>query len=184
MRLLLATLTSFTLLLVSSGCTRYRYDMVPAMGSPDPTPTTIRKDQDLVLPAAPARLRLRQVESRCVLLIENPTDTEISLDGSASAIVDPLGQSRAIASQLLPPGAFMKLILPPLRDAPPAGPAFQFGVGVLVQSDEPRPAQYLDVGRAQDYWEWKGEGRVRVVLTLKQKDQSFRHEFLLLRTKQ
>ena len=144
---------------------------------------TVVKDRDLVIPAAPARLRLRQVESRCVLIVENPGDTEISLQGGASAIVDPLGQSRRLAGQLIPPGAFVKFVLPPLRDAPPAGPAFQFGVGMVVSASEPRHAQFLDVGRSQEYWEWDGEGQVRVILSLKQKDQTFRHELLLKRTK-
>ena len=104
-------------------------------------------------------------------------------------IVDPLGQTRAIATQLIPPGAFTKLILPPLRDAPPAGPAFQFGIGVLAAgsppavSDAPRSAAMLDVGRAQDYWEWDDAKPIRLVLTFKQKDQTTRHEFTLRRTK-
>lgn len=144
---------------------------------------TVVKDRDLVLPAAPARLRLRQMESRCVLIVENPTDTELTLDSSASAIVDPLGQSRAMAGQLIPPGAFVKFVLPPLRDAPPTGPGFQFGVGVLVVGDQPRRAQYLDVGRSQEYWEWDGEGQIRVVLSLKQKDQTTRHEIVIKRVK-
>lgn len=185
MRNPLCTVASIFLLLLAGGCTSYRYDVSPesADASMDASALEVLKDRDLVIPAAPARLRLRQVESRCVVLIENPTDAEINLESSGSAVVDPLGQSRGIAGQLIPPGAFVKLILPPLRDAPPAGPLFQFGVGMQVRSDEPRPVQYLDVGRSQDYWEWDGNGPVRLVLTLRQKNETFRHAFVLRRTK-
>ena len=184
MRSLFCTLIAAALAIPTlGGCASYRYDVVPAVASPDDGGMTVVKNRDLVLPAAPARLRLRQVESRCVLIVENPTDTELSLDGSASAIVDPLGQSRAIAGQLIPPGAFVKFVLPPLRDAPPTGPAFQFGVGMFVVDDKPRPAKYLDIGRSQEYWEWDGEGKIRVVLSFKQKDQTFRHEIEIKRTK-
>ncbi|MDB5326125.1 MAG: hypothetical protein JWM57_1694 [Phycisphaerales bacterium] len=184
MRPLLCTLIAAALTFPTlGGCASYRYDVVPAMASPDSEGMTVLNDRDLVVPAAPARLRLRQAESRSVLIVENPTDTELSLDGSASAIVDPLGQSRAIAGQLIPPGAFVKFILPPLRDAPPTGPAFQFGVGVMVIDDTPRPAKYLDVGRSQEYWEWDGEGKIRVVLSIKQKNETTRHEILIKRTK-
>lgn len=165
------------------GCASYRYEISPAEDKSDSEIMLVVKNQDLVVPAPPTRLRLRQVESRCVVLIENPTDSEIMLDGPSSALVDPMGQSRAIAAQLIPPGAFVKLILPPLRDAPPAGPAFQIGFGMMVMGDEPRPVQYLDTGRSQEYWEWDTDRPVRLVLSFKQKDQTFRHAYVLTRTK-
>jgi hypothetical protein len=182
MRRLLCTLVLSTALSTMLGCASYRYEISPAEDKSDSETMLVVKNQDLVVPAPPARLRLRQVESRCVLMIENPGDSEIMLDGPGSAIVDPLGQSRAIAGQLIPPGAFVKLVLPPLRDAPPAGPAFQFGVGMQVLNDEPRPVQYLDVGRSQEYWEWDADRPIRLVLSFKQKDQTFRHAYVLTRT--
>ncbi|MGC4032057.1 MAG: hypothetical protein QM754_10050 [Tepidisphaeraceae bacterium] len=183
------------LAVMAAGCVSYRYDLTAVDAAPatNPTdfaaagvPTQVVKDRDLVIPANPARLRLRQVESRCVLMIENPTDAEITLDGNASAIVDPLGQSRYVATQLIPPGAFVKFVLPPLRDQPPTGPQFQLGIGMWASADAdtPRPARYLQTGRPAEFWEWDGEGKIRIVLTLKQGDQTTRHTFVLTRVKE
>ena len=162
-----------------TGCASYQYDVT----TPDGGALAVMKDQDLIVPADPVRLRLRQVESRCVLIIDNPTADAVTIDGMASAIVDPTGQSRPIATQLIAPGSYVKLILPPLLDVDPRGPRLQLGLGFIVNATTERQADYLETGAAQDYWEWPGEGTVRILLSIKTKDQTFKHELTLRKIK-
>jgi hypothetical protein len=138
-------------------------------------------------------LRFQQVESRCVMVIDNRTDTAVTLDGDSSAIVDPRGQTRAIATQLIPAGAYAKLILPPMAEYDPHGPQWHFGIGVGARVDAKdlgpsgagdRHAVYLVTStEPMEYWEWSGAGEVRVVLALKQGDQTHRHEIVVRRIK-
>ena len=111
---------------ILSGCGSYTYELQ----QPDQPPLQITKDAQQVLPVGPVEYHLRRVESRVVVLIYNRDETPLSLDGARSVVVDPGGQSHAIASQLIPPGSFAKLILPPLRDRDPSGPSILFGIGV------------------------------------------------------
>jgi hypothetical protein len=178
------------LLVVVSGCTSYRYEVADR----DEGRLQVRKDQDLVLQAAPAELRLRQVESRCVVLVTNPTTQPFEIEAGGSTVVDPTGQSRSIAGQLVPPGAYVKYILPPVEEYAPRGPQFQIGLGMMVQNppspavpevgDGPREAVYLSPGsRNMEYWEWPGPGQIRLLLSLKQGDSPQRHEIVLRRIK-
>jgi len=177
-RRLLSSLLSVTLLL-ASGCTSYRYEITAGSGQT----SEVLKDRDLVIPAAPAQLRLRQVESRCVVLITNPTTQPITIDGGNSTIVDPKGQSRSVASQLIAGQSFVKLILPPMRDYDPQGPTVHLGLGFVANAATVRTPQYLDVNPAsQEYWEWDGAGAIHLILTLRQNDQSTRHEWTISRS--
>lgn len=168
---------------LTGGCANYRYAVV----SPDGQSRDVQEKLDLVIPAAPAELRIREFSDRCVIMIENPTSEPISLDGGQSALVDPSGETRAIANQLIPPGAFTKLILPPLRQDDPRGPEFRIGFGVLVQVDPPangpRESAMLSADSPVDYWEWSGAGEVRLMLSFKQGEQTTRHTLTVRRWK-
>ncbi|MBC7785215.1 MAG: hypothetical protein H7144_15375 [Burkholderiales bacterium] len=171
------------LCLLLGGCTSYEYQFVPA----ESQPLTVRTDEDLVVQAAPARLRLRQEKSRCVLVVENAGSDTFAVDSAGSAIVDPSGQSRAIAPRLLPPGSYFKLILPPLREVEPRGPEFRIGLGMQVDAaprqDAVKPIYLAIAPGATEFWEWDGDGEVRIVLALKQNEETKRHHFLLRRFK-
>jgi len=165
-----------------TGCTTWHYDVSDPVGASK----SVTKDADLVIPAPPGEVRVRQVESRCVFMIENPTTQPITLDGSNSAIVDPTGQTRVLAGQLIPPGAFVKLVLPPIEEYEPRGPEFRIGFGMQVSAptQDTVRAQYLMSGASpMEYWNWSGSGSIRVILTLSQEQVSKRHEFLITRTK-
>lgn len=167
-------------LVLLGGCVSYQFDVT----TPDGGALQVMKDQDLVIPADPVRLRLRQVESRCVLIIDNPGNDPVTLDGSASTIVDPTGQSRPMATQLIAPGSYIKLILPPLHPYDPRGPRVTFGFGMFVDAQPERQATYLDIDpTGQDDWDWPGEGTVRLILSLKVKDQTSHHEITLRKIK-
>ncbi len=168
--------------LLLTGCASYRYDVA----GPDGSAKTVRKDADLVIPAEPAEIRVRQVENRCVFMIENPTTQPVSLDGANSAVVDPTGQSRALAGQLIPPGAYLKLVLPPMAEYEPRGPEFRIGFGMQVSApqEESVKAHYLmSAAGPMEYWEWSGAGSIRLTLSLVQEQVSRRHEFTITRTK-
>jgi len=172
---------AIALFLILSGCTNYRYDVLGADGSAVP----VAKDRDLIVPAAPANLRFRQVESRCVLMVENPTTQPIALDGAASTIVDPKGESLAIASQLIAPGSFTKFILPPYDERPRNDSGFQFGFGVIVDAQDRRPLNLLQInGPKQEFWNWDSAGEIKLILSLRQDDKPTRHEVVLRRTRQ
>lgn len=176
-------LAAIVLFAFAGGCANYRYDVVTAAGAP----AAVAKDRDLVVPAAPVNFRFRQVESRCVLMLENPTTQPIELDGAGSAIVDPRGESRAILSQLIAPGSFTKFVLPPYDERIRDNSGFQFGVGVIVDasSQEPRHAQFLQIsGPKQEFWTWDGEGEIKLIFSLRQDNQSMRREVVLRRMKQ
>ncbi len=187
------------------GCASYRYEIADPQGQA----RVVRKDADLVIPALPAEIRARQVESRCVIMIRNPTTQPISLDSAQSTLVDPDGQIHPIAGQLIPPGAYGKLILPPMREVSPRGPEFRIGFGLQVRADigdssrnsdkashshansvqkdssVQQKSLYLMYGEADNaYWEWKGEGSARLILGLVQNEQTFRHEFIIRRIKE
>ncbi|HEY0010035.1 MAG TPA: hypothetical protein VGB55_15010 [Tepidisphaeraceae bacterium] len=168
-----------------TGCTSYRYEAQV----PPEAPMAVVKKVDLVLPAGPVELRFRQVESRCVLLVTNRQSEPVQIDGNASALVDPKGQSHPVAGQLIPPDSHVKFVLPPLRDVNPRGPAFQIGFGVLVNADlpdsqSPREALYLSSAASGDgYWEWSGSGEIRLTLALVHQEQRTTHHILIRRIK-
>jgi hypothetical protein len=176
---LLCTIGVFCLL--AAGCTSYRYEIA----APDGSSKVVSKDADLVIPAPPGEVRVRQVDSYCVVMIENPTTRPVTLDGGESTLVDPGGQARAVATQLVPPGAFTKIVLPPLRQVQPRGPEFRIGFGMQVlapaSTDEPVVARYMQYAGPVEYWEWSGEGSVRLILGLRQDDQLVHHQFLIQR---
>ncbi len=166
------------------GCTSYQYEI----STPNGPSRSITKDEETIIPANPAELRLRQVDSRCVLLIGNSSKELLSLQPAGCAIVDPAGQSRAIAARVIPPGSHLKLVLPPIREVEPRGPVFGIGVGMQVDAssiDQPREAQYLSSGNdSQEYWEWNGAGTIKLFLSIKQNESETKHEFVITRRKE
>jgi len=70
-------------------------------------------------------------DNRLITLIYNRSQSAIKLLGTDSAVVDPHGESHAMASATVPAGSYVKLIFPP---PPPTlqrnGPTFGVGVGV------------------------------------------------------
>lgn len=162
-----------------AGCARYEYDVIKPVISPG----RVGEKDDVVIDGEVVRYRIRTVDGRLVVRVFNSGTENVELVGVRSTVVDPTGQSRAIRSQLIPPGAFAKLILPPVRPefvsdggvrlgtssggdgggyGPGAGQG-EFGYG--VEPDRPREFRLRDGGEV--YWDWKGETEARVILLLK-----------------
>jgi len=177
------------LLLLVVGCTRYEYDIT----RPADLAMHVGTKQDAIAARAPLEYRLLTVENRLVMRIYNQTDDTIQLVGERSSIVDPDGQSHPLRSQPMAPQSFIKLILPPYRPTfQRTGPTFGIGVGTYVGDrrggyyddpfyDEP---QYLTVyDDSALYWEWSGEGEIRLTLVFTRKEETFNQEFVIRRVK-
>jgi hypothetical protein len=198
LKLVPVLLTSLTL--GSIGCARYEYDLV----HPQELAQHIGRDKTVEVTREPLNYRFRTVESRLVMQVYNPTTAPVRLLGDQSTVVDPRGQSHPSRGQSIAPGSFIKLIFPPLMPVvAPRGPVIGFGVMAIGSSggyyrrryvrggafgydpilDGPR---YYSVYAADEgtYWEWEGEGEIRVLLVYQLGDQKpFTHEFVFRRKK-
>ena len=111
-------------------------------------------------------------------------------------MVDPEGQSHPLRGQSIAAKSFIKLILPPMRPRiENTGPTFGIGVGTYVGDgrygrhgylyddwyDEPRYFTVVDDNAI--YWNWSGEGEIRLSLVFARKDEAFTHEFVIRRVK-
>ena len=174
---------SLLLLLLSSGCAHYEYDLV----NPPDLARHIGTAADAVVQVDPLEYRLRTYENRLVMSIFNPTPDPITLAGDRSYVVDPAGQSHPLRIQTIAPGTFIRLVLPPMRpgyyqSSPNIGIGFGVGFGVGYSRfygghrygyrgfgydpffyDEPRYYTYYDESD-NTYWNWEGQTAVRMHL--------------------
>ena len=186
------------LALAAAGCARYEFDLV--------TPTDLARhigaNADTVLSIDPLVYRLRVVENRLVMFIENPADDPIFFLGDQSFVVDPGRQSHPFRSEVIAPHSYIRRVLPPLP--PPyyyyrPEPAFGFGLGFGVVSvhrfhhayapgaaaavtEEPK---YEIIYEAAEfpYWTWPPESQVRLSLTFRRADRTFHDEFTFRKTR-
>lgn len=158
------------------GCARYEFDVVAPPHAAGHAGT--KGDHRFAL--EPLEYRLRTVDNRLVMRVYNPANESVTLLGARSTVVDPGGQSHPLATQTIAPGgSFIKLIFPPPRPRVyGGGPTFGIGVGVGSYphhhhhhrssiDDWPDDApRYMTVYDDNDtyYWDWKGEGQVRLNL--------------------
>ncbi|HEY7086605.1 MAG TPA: hypothetical protein VH518_00870 [Tepidisphaeraceae bacterium] len=174
------------------GCTQYEYDVV----RPPELAQHVGAKEDVVIQLDPLEYRLRTVENRLVMRIYNHTDDAMTLVGQRSSVVDPDGQSHPLPTLSMPPGSFIKLILPPPAPVIETNPTFGIGVsGGFGDSrrrgypydpeyglaDGPRYFTVYDNG--QFYWDWKGEGSIRLNLAFDRGGKTFEHEFVIGRRK-
>ena len=185
------------LLVTTSGCARYEYDIV----RPPEAQQHVGGQRDTVVALDPLMYRMRSVENHLVVRIHNPTSDRIQLLGAESFVVDPHGESHPMRAQTIAPHSFIKLILPPPPpEVAPAGPSIQFGIGAGFGAaypysygyfdpfydpvwDRPRYYAVYEPGGAF-YWEWPGESDVRLNLVFQRDEQKpFSHEFVFHRRK-
>lgn len=180
-------------LVAAAGCARYEHEIV----QPADLAQRVVAKEDAVIAREPLEYRLRSIENRLVMRIFNPTPQPMTLLGDRGFIVDPGGQSHPLPTQVIAPGSFIKLILPPLRPRVESdGPGISIGVGGGFGdarrrgylwdpesgfADSPRYFTVYDDGTY--YWEWKGESHVRMLLVFEHEQQTIQHEFLIARRK-
>ena len=177
-----------------TGCARYEYDIT----RPTELAMHIGSKTDAIAPWPPLEYRFRAVENRLVMNIYNTTDDPIQLLGERSSVVDPGGQSHPLRSQPIAPNSYIKQILPPYRPRiQRTGPSFGIGVGTRIGDrrrraypydafddpfyDEPRYFAVIEDNAL--YWNWPGEGQIRMMLVFTHKDETFTHEFVIRRVK-
>lgn len=172
------------------GCSHYEYDLV----QPPDMAGHIGTKADLISKREPLEYRFISLEDRLVVRVYNPTDTQVNLLGGSSSVIDPSGQSHPLRSQAIPPGSFVKVILPPIRpQLGPSGPTLGIGIGVaggrfhrgFAESeiiDEPRYYTLYDEGDTT-YWTWDGETNVRLILSYQRNEKNFSDTFELHRKK-
>jgi hypothetical protein len=181
-----------------TGCYHYEYRIV----SPPDFQRRIFADRELVVHRDPMEYRFLAEQDLLVIRIFNPTQEPIQLLGQQSSVVDPHGQSHPLLGQVIPPGAYIKLILPPMPryevvSAPHASVGFGFGYGFHHHGyyggwyapiwydpgwDEPRYVAVYEPG--QSYWRWDGPGDVRLILTLQRgPNQPVTHDWSFVRVK-
>ena len=176
----------------AAGCARYEYEIA----SPAEFRTRVGTKTDAIVTREPLNYLLRTVENRLVMRVENNSTETLQFLGDRSSIVDPSGQSHPLRSQPIPPASYMKLILPPLRPSVlRPGPSIGFGMGGYVATnrspgyDNPDPdwahePVYLSVIEDDSlYWEWDGEGEVRLSLMFQQAQKTFTQDFVIQRIK-
>ena len=175
---------SLTLLGVAGGCASTTYDIV----EPSQSARRIAGDSDTVLEMKPLAYRFRSVEDHLVIRISNPGQEEIAVLGPDSYVVDPEGQSHGVVSQTIRPGAFVKMILPPLPpEQMPAGPYVSFEVssgGVAMDNPMPRLDPQGLRSQSGDTWSWTGDGEVKLRLKYQLGNaEPFTHSFSIRRNK-
>lgn len=164
-----------TPLLLLPACVKYEYDLLsPQVGEP-----RIGSKEALLLELAPVRYHLLTVDNRLTIRAFNNAPATLELVGVKSSVVDPEGQARALPSQPIPPGAFAKLILPPIRPefVSNSGARVGYGYGPGLGRSEfgfgyDEPSRYTLRDGNQTYWDWKGETGVTLTLVYKQSDGS------------
>src|SRR5688572_20243084 len=186
----------------SLGCARYEYDVV----KPQDLAGHIGSKADYDVEREALEYRFRSYDNRLVMRVYNETHEPIHLQGDRSFVVDPQGQSRPLRSQTIAPHSFMKLIFPPVRPYWNTGPSVGFGVGYVATSsdgggrsgahpavvhrptyiDQPRYYTLNDGGEV--YWDWRGEGEIRVTLVYQREgaeeaESTFKHDFVFGRRK-
>lgn len=194
------TLTPLLLLLVLvGGCARYQYDIV----RPEDARQRIGKEWRRV-DRGPVYFRLRTVDNHLLVHVYNASEDPIRVLGDRSYIVTPVGRSIPLPTQTIAPGAFMKLILPPVEQVIRAGPSVGFGFGYRAHGYYPwyyspyypyggyGPAfydpywyepRYFYIENPENYWEWEGETDVTLRVVFEQRDQVFDHMFIFHRVK-
>jgi hypothetical protein len=172
-----------TLLGVAGGCATSAFDLV----QPRELSRHIGGGSDTLLEAGPLTYRFRAVEDHLVIRIYNPGDQPVTLL-PGSDVVDPQGRSHPLAAQVIGPGAFTKLILPPMPpDQTPVGPLISFEItssGRMTDANQPKLDSPVAPPRAPQTWSWPEGEEVRVNFRYRRGSQEpFTHSFSFRRRK-
>jgi hypothetical protein len=188
--------TALTLtVLLACGCVRYEYDVA----HPPEFAGHVGADQDLVFKRDPLEYRLITYDNRLVLRVFNGTEDAMQLVGERSTVVDPRGESHPLRTRPIAAQSNIKLIFPPMRPVvEQRGPTFGIGVGTVIGSSADPRRRYRDpfydpwydepryLSLVEDdalYWEWSGDGEIRLLLAYQRGDQTFQHDFVISRRK-
>lgn len=185
---------AFLLVPLFGGCTQYQYELTQPRELAQPLSGKSAVD----VPIEPLTYELQIADNRLVMQIHNDADEAIKLVGDDSYVVDPEGESHPLQSTTIAPQSSAKLILPPQQLIErQRSPVFGFGVGVGFSSAYPlrrgywnsaldevdAPRYYAVEDGGTRFWEWKGEGAIRMRLTYERGEKRWHHELQFSRRK-
>jgi hypothetical protein len=183
---------SIVIILVSAlaGCTQYEFVITePAehAGRLTRQERTIERD--------PLIYHLVDQSNRLGVRIENPTDDAIELQGEASYVVTPDGESQPLRSGTIAPHTWSGFTVPPVVREYRSSGSVGFGIGVgtfghdgggfIGVGHDPFYDDFAYVPRDTPVWTWK-TGLVRVHLVYERQGepkQTFEHDFTIERRK-
>jgi hypothetical protein len=181
-------------LLLCSGCAHYQFNEV----EPKSEAIAITEHGDTVGTFESLQYTMRAVEGNLVIRIKNLASDSIDLLGNQSSAIDATGEAHPLRSQTIPPGAFIKVILPPPRPTVyDPGPNVGFGFGIIGRLDRgyggdrfygpdwydvPRTLTLYDQG-SNFYWDWKANSSVKVIFTYQRDGHPFHQEFTFFKQK-
>jgi hypothetical protein len=169
-----------------SGCQSYMYRVTQPPGIAQPV-----TDKPAILRYDPLEYRLVREKDRLSMQITNPTDDRIVLLGDRSYVVDPMGESHPLRTQILGPHSFSRMLLPPIpfTFAYPDwswgwgwywGPYYPFwGPYWGPAYYGPPSVSYYQINTQYD-WTWK-TGPARLRLTYDRNRNPFEHDFEIIR---
>jgi hypothetical protein len=179
--------------LAGGGCVRYELDVVQPQDLAGPVPS----NKPVELPIEPLVYQLQTAEDRLVVIIHNDTDDAVKLLGDDSYVVDPKGESHPLPTRAIASRSATKLILPPVPPTIRSQPAFGIGFGVGLSSagyrrrghflhnydDFHTPRYYTVEDDGTTYWDWGGEGPIRLRFVYEQGSERVVHNLELIRRK-
>ncbi len=181
-------LSALFLAVVAGGCTNYNYTIV----RPEVPQPLITAKESGGYESGPVRYRFDNVDNRLVIRVFNNTSDVIELMPQSS-LVDPEGQARPIKPQTILPGAFARIVLPPIKPRIEStgvglgvgvgfssGPgAYRDEYGMARRYDEPRYYTVEDGGEV--YWSWRGEGEVQLYVVIEPTGGEIHRDHLIIR---
>lgn len=179
---------------LASGCAQYQYEL----SQPSDLARPIGSRAPVEVSVDPLTYELQTADNHLVMQVHNDTAEPVKLVGEDSYVVDPDGESHPLQTSTIAAHSVAKLILPPQQIIErERAPVFGFGFGVGFSSrsavrrgywnsaldtiDEPRYYAVDDGGNR--FWEWNGEGSIRMRLTYERGEKRWHHEFQFARHK-
>src|SRR5947209_79120 len=93
-----------------NGCA-YQFNLV----KPEKFAATLSTKEDTVVDLDPMQYHFRIYDNVLVVHIKNPTPDPIQLLGDRSSAIESHGEAHPLRTQIIPPGAFVKVLIPPPR---------------------------------------------------------------------
>jgi hypothetical protein len=172
-----------TLLLCLTGCATFEFDVI----RPPEFAQHIGSEKEVAIQSGALEYKMQVVENRLVVRVFNQGIDPLQLLGDQSALTDPSGQAHPLRGMIIPPGAFLKLILPPtshLQSGGPgySGPGWEDGLGRSQVTAPLPPVTIGDVGAMP--FDWPEDTDVRLLLTFQRAaDEPFTQEWVFRKQK-
>jgi hypothetical protein len=166
------------------GCAHYEFDIVQ--------PTVdghVGRHSDTHISIDPVVYRMRSIDGRLVIWIDNPKAESIVLLGHKSVAIDEWGVAHPLQEQTIAPGSYIKLTIPPQRP-PGESSAPNSTNGPFPANDQPGyipPSGYGQASpQASDslrYWDWNDESEIQMNLVFQRNNKTFTQTFLVRRVR-